>query len=146
MTSTCSGCYAMTFDLPSLNKSVPNPLHEGFPGRRGTISQVGFFQHEGKSVLAEFLVRDGHPDPSDLAERWACSLNICQPERRAFYTRELEPIATLFLDIFAHHLKVQPILRELNDSRVFEQLSSDLQAIRHKLDAEKATSGTRRDY
>jgi hypothetical protein len=44
MTNTCSGYYAMTFDLPSLNKSVPNPLHEGFPGRRGAISQVENFR------------------------------------------------------------------------------------------------------
>ncbi len=69
MTSTCSGCYATTFDLPSLNKSVPNPLHEGFPGRRGTISQVDILRAAGSlkvgtvhaSTLVQALQRGGHP-------------------------------------------------------------------------------------
>jgi len=107
---------------------------------------ASFFEHEGASILAQFLMRDGHPDPSELATRWADSLNMRRPERRTFYIRELEPVATDFLNIFAHYLKAQKVLRELHDSRAFEQLASDIRAIRQQLEAEQATPGTRNDY
>ena len=57
-----------------------------------------FFQHEGKFVLAQFLVRDGRPDPAEPAERWANSLNMRSTSRRMRYVRELEPVAATFLD------------------------------------------------
>src|SRR3989442_11838019 len=47
--------------------------------------------------LAQFLVRDGHPDPSELALRWANLLNMLNRERRTTLVRELEPAATDFL-------------------------------------------------
>src|ERR1051326_1525975 len=50
---------------------------------------ASFFEHQGAPVLAQFLVRDGHPDPGELAALWADSLNIHKPERRSYYTREL---------------------------------------------------------
>jgi hypothetical protein len=62
------------------------------------------------------------------------------------YIRELEPIAATFLDIFGHQLKAKTSLRDINDSRVFEQLAVDLQAIRDRIGAEKATRGTWHDY
>lgn len=107
---------------------------------------ASFFEHEGAPVLAQFLMRDGHPDPSELAVCWADSLNMRQPERRSFYIHELEPVATDFLDIFARHLKAQKVLRELHDSRAFEQLASDVRAMRRRFEEAKATRGTRLDY
>ena len=107
---------------------------------------ASFFEHEGAPILAQFLIRDGHPDPSELAARWADTLNIRRPERRAFYIRELEPVAADFLNFLAYQLKAQGALRELNDSHAFEQLVSDVQAMRRKLGSEQATPGTRRDY
>ena len=68
------------------------------------------------------------------------------PERRAHYVREVEPIAADFLDDLAHQLKSKAELRELYDSRSFEQLDKSLKALRQKFGAEKATYGTRRDY
>ena len=92
------------------------------------------------------MIRDGHPDPSELAIRWAESLNIRNPERHTTLVRELEPAVSDFLDYMASELKKEPELNDLNDSRTFEQLASDLTAIRFKLGAEQATSGTRKDY
>jgi hypothetical protein len=107
---------------------------------------VSFFAHEGAPILAQFLLRNGHPDPCALAACWADSLNLPHSERRAVYTRELEPIAADFLELLSKRLKSKPALRELQDSRTFEQLRDDLAAIRQCLGAEKATPGTRRDY
>ncbi len=107
---------------------------------------ASFFEHEAAPILARFLVRDGYPDPNELAARWADTLNIKQPERRIFYTRELELVAADFLSSLANHLRMQVVLRELNDSRAFEQLVRDVRALRQKLGAEQATPGTRRDY
>ncbi len=107
---------------------------------------ASFLKHEGAPILAAFLVRDGRPDASELAARWTDSLNIKQPERRAFHTRELEPVAASFLESLAHRLKAKEELSELHDSRAFEQLAGDVRAIRGSLGAEKATTGTWRDY
>jgi hypothetical protein len=107
---------------------------------------ISFFQHQGAPVLAQFLLIDGRPDASELAALWTDSLNMRNPERRAFYTRELEPVAADFLEDLAHRLKAKEALRELQNSRAFEQMNEALQALRWQLGAEKATYGTRRDY
>src|SRR5579884_755932 len=44
-------------------------------------------------ILAQFLLLDGHPNPSDLASLWADALYKGQPEKRAVSMRKLEPIA-----------------------------------------------------
>ncbi len=139
--------------LNSTKKAFKEALGEAFERLRKQHHQwvidyfdASFFEHEGAPVLAQFLLRDGRPDPSELAARWADSLNMQQPERRAFYTRELEPVAADFLDDLAHQLKGKAELRELHDSRTFEQSAEALQALRQKLGAEKATFGTHRDY
>jgi HEAT repeat protein/energy-coupling factor transporter ATP-binding protein EcfA2 len=120
------------------SQQCPDWVHNGF--------DAGFFQHEGAAILAQFLIRDGCPDASALACCWADSLNLQHSEQRAFYTRELEPVAARFLEILAHELKSQESLSTLHDSRAFEQLAEDVRALRQKLDAQKATPGTRRDY
>lgn len=107
---------------------------------------LSFFQHKGAPVLAQFLLIDGCPDPSELASLWTDYLNMRNPERRAFYTRELEPVAADFLEALAHRLKTKEALRELHNSRSFEQMNEALQALRTQIGAEKATYGTRRDY
>ena len=89
---------------------------------------------------------DGHPDASELAARWADSLNINTPERHAYYISELEPIAVDFLEDLAHQLKGKEALRELNISRTLDQTTEALQALRQQFGAEKATPGTWRDY
>jgi len=107
---------------------------------------ASFFEREGAPVLAQFLVMDGHPDASELAARWADSLNINTPERHAYYISELEPIAVDFLEDLAHQLKGKDDLRELNISRALDQTTEALQALRQQFGAEKATPGTWRDY
>ena len=121
-------------------------LKREHPKWTSALFDASFFEKEGAPVLAQFMIRDGHPDPSELAARWADSLNIRQPERRTTLTRELEPVAADFLDNLAKALKVEPELDDLNDRRALEQLTSDLYAIRNRLGAEQATPGTRRDY
>ena len=107
---------------------------------------ASFFQHEGAPILAQFLLMDGQPDASELASLWADSLNIQNPERRAFYIRELEPIAVDFLEDLAHQLKGKEVLRDLNISRAIDATTEALQALRRQFGAEKATFGTRQDY
>jgi len=117
-----------------------------YPQWANDLFNASFLENEGAPILAQFLIRDGNPDPSELATRWAESLSIRNPERRTTLVRELEPAASDFLDYLASELKKEPELSDLNDSRTFEQLASDLTAIRTKLGAEQATPGTRRDY
>jgi energy-coupling factor transporter ATP-binding protein EcfA2 len=117
-----------------------------YPQWANDLFNTSFLENEGAPILAQFLIRDGNPDPSELATRWADSLNIRNPERRTTLVRELEPAASDFLDYLASELKKEPELSDLNDSRTFEQFASDLTAIRYKLGAEQATHGTRRDY
>ncbi len=91
-----------------------------------------------------------HPRWSPRCQRTGCALGrFAEPpaaRASAFYTRELEPVAADFLEDLAHELKSKEALRELHDSRAFEEMTGTLQALRQKLGAEKATAGTRRDY
>lgn len=107
---------------------------------------ASFFQFEGAPLLAEFLLMDGRPDASELANRWADSLNVRNPEQRTLYISELEPVALDFLEELAHQLKGQEALRELNNSRALDQATEALQSLRQRLGADKATKGTYRDY
>ena len=129
----------------ALNKAYKK-FEKHYPLWAADLFDASFLEHEGALVLAQFLIRDGHPDPSELAQRWADSLNMRNRERRNTLVRELEPAATDFLQYMTSALKAEPELSGLNDSRAFEQLASDLKALRRKLDAEQATPGTRRDY
>lgn len=117
-----------------------------YPQWAADLFDASFLEHEGAFVLAQFLLRDGYPNPSELALRWADSLNMRNRERRTTLVRELEPTANDFLQFMTSALKAEPELSDLNDSRAFEQLATDLKAIRRKLDAEQATLGTRWDY
>ena len=105
-----------------------------------------FFEHEGASLLAQFLVRDGHPDPSELAARWATTLYLSDPERHTVLTRKLEPVAADFLETLAHALQGEKALDELNNHRTWDQVATDIALIRGQLGAGKATRGTRLDY
>jgi hypothetical protein len=58
---------------------------------------ASFFAHEGTPILAQFLLMNGHPDPGELAERWADSLNLHDREQRTHSISELELIAADFL-------------------------------------------------
>jgi HEAT repeat protein len=111
-----------------------------------SLLDSGFLHREGKSVLAQFLVRDGRPAPSELAERWADYRHVHDPRGRTVYARVLEPIAADFLESLSHELKAEPELGDLYDSRAFESLALDVAAIRRHLGADQATPGTRRDY
>jgi HEAT repeat protein len=105
-----------------------------------------FFEHEAAPILAQFLVQDGNPDPSELATLWARLLNIPHPERRTTLISELEPVAADFLDDMASALKAEQALSNLNDSRALDQIVSELRAIRKKMEAGQTTPGSRRDY
>jgi HEAT repeat protein len=129
----------------ALGKALEHLVKE-HPQWESDLFDASFLENEGAPILAQFLMRDGHPDPDMLAMCWADTLNIRHPEHRTILVRQLEPVAADFLDYLAHELKKEPELSELHNSRAFEQLASDLRAIRSKLGAEQATVGTRRDY
>ncbi|HEY6284176.1 MAG TPA: HEAT repeat domain-containing protein [Ktedonobacteraceae bacterium] len=122
-----------------------------------SLFDLDFFEKEGGPIVRQFLLRNGNPNPSDLAQRWADSLNIHPSERRTIYVRELERAAADFLRILNHAIKAEPALKEINDSRSLEQTASStttlstsfeifLEAFLHKLESDKATPGTLQDY
>jgi hypothetical protein len=117
-----------------------------YPEWAATLFNASFLENEGADVLAQFLVQDGHPNPSELAALWCDSLNLRQAEQRTTLMRELEPAATDFLDYMSSALKGEEALSDLNDSRALDQIVSELKALRKKFEADQATLGTRRDY
>jgi hypothetical protein len=144
--------HALTSTLTQFEKHHPEWV--------ASLFDADFLKKEAAPILAQFLIRDGGPDPSDLAARWADSLNHRQSEQRTVRVRELEPIAADFLDSLNHALKAEPALREINDSRALEEIaggvgatlgsldriSATLDAFRRRLDSDKVTPGTLRDY
>lgn len=121
-------------------------FEQRYPQWTHDLFNASFLEKEGRSTLAQFLLRDGHPDPCELAACAADSLNVRQSERRTILVRELEPITTDFLEYLAQELQKEPALSDLNDSRALDLLVVELQAIRRRLDAEQSTPGTRWDY
>src|SRR5215510_211490 len=126
----------------SLGKAC-EALERQYPDWVANSFDPSFFAHEGASLLAQFLVRNGHPDPSELAARWANTLYLSDPERRMVLTRELEPVAVDFLETLARALQGEKALDALNDHRALDQVATDIGLIRHQLGAGKATPGTR---
>jgi HEAT repeat protein/energy-coupling factor transporter ATP-binding protein EcfA2 len=117
-----------------------------YPQWVADLFNIGFFEHEAAPILAQFLIRDGNPSPSELAILWARSLNISRPEQYPTLIRELEPVAADFLDYMASALKAEQALSDLNDSRVQEQIARKIETIKEKLYAGQATPGSRFDY
>jgi HEAT repeat protein len=109
------------------------------------LFDANFFSKEGAPVIAQFLIRDGKPDASELAKLWADSMGL-KGEKRTARVRELEPAAADFLQNLAQALKTEPELSELYDSRAFERIAESAEAIHRALGTEKATPGTRYDY
>ena len=104
-----------------------------------------FLAHEGAPVLALFLVRDGQPDPSEMAKLWADSLRL-KGEQRTTHIRELEPVTADFFSSLSHALKAEPELSELHDSRSLEEIAANTAVLVQSFGTEKATPGTRYDY
>src|SRR5947209_5894278 len=67
-----------------LNKLRLDPTHQAFkhafraafecfeqkyPHWKSDLFDLSFFEHEGVPILAQFLMRNHHPDPSELAAR-----------------------------------------------------------------------------
>src|SRR6266849_4223061 len=99
-----------------------------------SLFTLDFLKKEGGPIVEQFLIRDGKPDPSDLARRWADTLNMRQSERTA-HVRELERVAADFLSILNRTLKAEPGLKEINDSRALEQTASSVTALSNSFDA-----------
>ena len=51
-------------------------LEQQHPDWTADFFNERFFQNEGAPTLAQVLLRDGHPNPSALASRWADSLKL----------------------------------------------------------------------
>jgi hypothetical protein len=132
-------------------------FRQQYPETAASLFDLDFFDKEGGPIVGQFLLRNGNPNPSDLAQRWADTLNMYPSERRTTYVRELEREAADFLRILNHAIKAEPALKEINDSRSLEQTASStttlstsfdifLEAFLHKLESDKATPGTLQDY
>ncbi|MGA7732286.1 MAG: HEAT repeat domain-containing protein, partial [Chloroflexia bacterium] len=116
------------------------------PAEVSELFDTSFFEREGAPILAQLLIPGQTPDPSELADRWARSLNATQPERRARYVREMEPVAANFLHKLSARLMAQSELWEIVDSRAFQQIAEILAEIDRRITGGKATYGTRQDY
>lgn len=119
---------------------------EQYPTWTDSLLRGFFSKREGQQILAQFLTPDGRPNPSNVAVQWADFLAINDLNQRTPYARQLEPIASELLSKLAHELKIHKDLAELTDSRALDGIAKDIQALRQKLDADKATPATRRDY
>ena len=82
-------------------KKANKKFEKKYPQWAADLFNASFLESEGALILAQFLIRDGNPNPSELATRWAESLNINNPERRTTLVRELEPAVSDFLDYLA---------------------------------------------
>jgi hypothetical protein len=140
------------FNLDSTQQAFKRALRKAFkqfedkyPEWSESLFDLGFFETEGFPIIAQFLLPDGYPNPSKLATLWAKFLNLSS-ERHTVLIRETEPAAAEFLDDLARALKSEPDLKEINDSRLLEQIAQDMRAMRHQMDADEATDGTFRDY
>ncbi|HEX6288034.1 MAG TPA: HEAT repeat domain-containing protein [Herpetosiphonaceae bacterium] len=117
-----------------------------YPQAEDSLFDANFLECEAVPILAQFLIRDGRPDPFALADKWVSSLGVRDGERRATLVRERVPEAAHFLDLLSQALKAEPDLADLNDSRAFDHLSDDLAALRRRFGAEEATPATRNQY
>jgi hypothetical protein len=72
------------------------------------------------------LVRDGAPDPGDLAVRWVQSIGIQDVQRQASLIEEMEPEAARFLFILQTELAKERALQELFNSRALERIARDV--------------------
>ena len=115
------------------------------PGWVSALFDESFFEAEAAPLLAQLLVRDGRPNPSELAACWVRSLNAHEPgaTRRV---REVEPVAASFLESLASELKHEEVFDGLNDSRALDQLAELVSDIATRAGAARATLGTTIDY
>jgi HEAT repeat protein len=116
------------------------------PDAASRLFDASFLQQEARPILAQFLLRNGRPDPDALARAWTDSLRIRDPEDRAARVRELRPHATDFLQLLGQKLQQQPDLDGINDSRAIERQADDVAAIRSVLEADLSTATTRDQY
>lgn len=132
-------------------------FRQQYPEIAASLFDLDFFEKEGGPIVEEFLTRNGNPNPSDLAERWADSLNMHSSEHRTTHVRELERTAADFLHILHQAIKAEPALKEINDSRALQETASGIAALStsfdtflevflHELESDKATRGTQHDY
>lgn len=119
---------------------------EEYPQWEASLFDLSFLQIEAAPILAQFLLRNGNPDPKELAECWADSLGVHGAQSRSGTMAPLQEASIFFLESLADILKSEPDLREIHDSRAIEHLVEHIAAIRAKLGASHATPTTRRRY
>ena len=119
-------------------KKALEEFEEAHPALAGILLDAEFFEGESAPILGQFLVRNAQPDASQLASRWAESLTRTGDDH--FFVRDLEAPAVDLLGFLANALKTEPDLRELNDSRTFENIDRTLTALRKTFAADEATA------
>jgi hypothetical protein len=108
-------------------------LEKQYPQWETDLFDASFLETEGAPILAQFLIRDGHPDAGELAARWADSLGMRHPEQRVILVRELEPVAADFLDYLARELKEESA--ELTRAHLEQAVLPDAKWERMRADA-----------
>jgi hypothetical protein len=130
----------------ALGRAVES-LEEQQPEWTPVLMRANAFK-EGHDVLAQFLIRNGNPNSLRLTEQWITALppRLVEEQGLLIRSRELEAVATDFLEILAHELQAESELEGLFDSRTMERIAGDVAAIRRRFRADEATPGTHRDY
>jgi energy-coupling factor transporter ATP-binding protein EcfA2 len=109
-------------------------LRYRYPEHAARLPDTGFFRDEAAPILAQFLTRDGRPNPTELAARWAAWLGADAPP-----AHELGLAAGDFLADLDRALRDERDLTDFYNARALEHLVK-------KLDAAPATPATRRAY
>src|SRR5258708_163085 len=86
------------------------------------LLNMNLHENEGAQILAPFLIRDGYPDPGELANRWVISIKVYLHQQSAMFRWQLEIAATDFLGHLTEALKEEPELCDLNNS-VFPEMN-----------------------
>lgn len=110
-------------------------LEQQHPHWAAAFFDLHFFEHQGAPILAQFLLRDGQPDPEALAHAWAASLDPTPFLTRAAHIEELLPIATHFIMTLDQALKAEPSLRDLQNDRAIEQTARNLTTVAQDISA-----------
>lgn len=93
-----------------------------------TFFDEHFLKERAAPLLAQTLSRDGGPEPSVLAERWAEQFTM-RGQTRDYWLSKLQLAATEFLRIFRSELRSSEHLRPFFDSQDLTSAVSYLQAL-----------------
>ncbi|GAC1384647.1 MAG: hypothetical protein NVSMB33_13200 [Ktedonobacteraceae bacterium] len=99
----------------ALNKAYEQ-FEKRYPQWAKDLFNSNFTGNAEVPILAQFLIRDGYPDPCELAPIWALLLDSHQFQRLSSFNWKVLSATSDFLDYIVNALRSEPELSDLNDS------------------------------